>query len=214
MYGRIFFQVAQANEFLRQSTDDVLQVRGKFLRSVIDDIPQWRAEARFLRALSYWHGIDLFGNIPLVDESFPRGSRPAGDAAEVFEFIETELLAITEGDENRKFYRTPDSPNTDACRQSGGVDGAREAVPECRGVSSTARGVALGRRDDYTTRILDAGYTLDPDYHELFLADNDRPADEFIFAIPHDGHEDAALWGHHVPRERTAAGSTPPTPLG
>src|SRR5256886_16961593 len=62
MYYRIYFQVGMANEFLRQTTDDRLTARGvgSALRT---QIQQYRAEARFLRALSYWHGIDLFGNI-------------------------------------------------------------------------------------------------------------------------------------------------------
>ena len=38
------------------------------------DIVRYRAEARFLRALSYWHAIDLFGNVPFVDENSPVGS--------------------------------------------------------------------------------------------------------------------------------------------
>ena len=39
-----------------------------------------RAEARFLRALSYWHGIDLFGPIPLVTEEDPIGKIPPEQA--------------------------------------------------------------------------------------------------------------------------------------
>jgi hypothetical protein len=38
----------------------------------------YRAEARFLRALSYWHGIDLFGDIPLVTDADAAGRRAAG----------------------------------------------------------------------------------------------------------------------------------------
>src|SRR5690349_12872993 len=67
MYYRIFFQVAMANEFLRQTTDDSLNARG-VPAAKQTTIHQYRAEARFLRALSYWHGVDLFGNIPLVTE--------------------------------------------------------------------------------------------------------------------------------------------------
>ena len=37
----------------------------------------YRAEARFLRALSYWHGIDLFGDIPLVTEEDAAGRHAA-----------------------------------------------------------------------------------------------------------------------------------------
>src|SRR5215212_1880946 len=64
MYYRIFYQVTLANEFLRESTDEKLAARNASA-PLIAQVHQYRAEARFLRALSYWHGIDLFGNIPL-----------------------------------------------------------------------------------------------------------------------------------------------------
>ena len=38
-----------------------------------EEVGRYRAEARFLRALSYWHAIDLFGNVPLTKESDPVG---------------------------------------------------------------------------------------------------------------------------------------------
>lgn len=58
MYYRIFFQVSMANEYLRETTDDKLASRG-VSDAVKADVVRYRAEARFLRALSYWHGIDL-----------------------------------------------------------------------------------------------------------------------------------------------------------
>ena len=33
------------------------------------EIRIYRAEARFLRALSYYHAMDMFGNVPFVDEN-------------------------------------------------------------------------------------------------------------------------------------------------
>src|SRR5690242_4360250 len=57
MYYRIFFQATLANEFLRQTTDQLLTSRG-VSSALRGQIKQYRAEARFLRALSYWHGID------------------------------------------------------------------------------------------------------------------------------------------------------------
>src|SRR6185437_4721058 len=95
MYYRIYFQVSMVNEFLRQTTDDKLTARG-----VSDElkaqIKQYRAEARFLRALSYWHGIDMFGNIPLVTENDPIGSTPPKQATrtDVYNYIVSELTAI------------------------------------------------------------------------------------------------------------------------
>ena len=84
MYYRVAFQVSLANEFLRQTTDAKLAERN-VSPELAADIQVFRAEARFLRALSYWHGIDLFGNIPLVTEDDPIGlhgaapEHPPGD---------------------------------------------------------------------------------------------------------------------------------------
>src|SRR5207248_5354750 len=68
MYYRVYFQVVLANEFLRQTTDAKLTARG-VVGPLRTQIAQYRAEARFLRALSYRHGMDLFGSIPLVTEA-------------------------------------------------------------------------------------------------------------------------------------------------
>src|SRR5688500_17924165 len=75
MYYRIYFQAQMANEFLRQTTDAKLAER-RVSPSLYDEIQTYRAEARFLRALSYWHGLDFFGGIPLVTEDYPVNSPP------------------------------------------------------------------------------------------------------------------------------------------
>ena len=95
MYSRVFFQVSLANEFLRQTTDAQLASRGH-TGQIVTDVHQFRAEARFLRALSYWHGMDLFGNIPLVKETDPIGSTPPKQStrADIYAYIESELKAI------------------------------------------------------------------------------------------------------------------------
>src|SRR5438093_7438174 len=88
MYYRVFYQVMLVNEFLRQSTDAKLDSRGQFDPTLRTNVHFYRAEARFLRALSYWHGIDLFGNIPLVTEDDPLGARPPKQAtrAEIYAY--------------------------------------------------------------------------------------------------------------------------------
>jgi hypothetical protein len=185
IYDRIFFQVSQTNEFLRQSTSSKLDEYG-----VSEDrrrrIPQYRAEARFLRALSYWHGLDLFANIPLVDESFPRGTTAPeqSNPQAVFDFIESELMAITdgEGDEN-----LPDPGQS----EYGRVDKAAAWMLLAKLYQNAPVYIDQDRSADvieYTSRILDSGaYSLHPEYHELFLADNDQASSGFIFTIPHDG---------------------------
>ena len=95
MYYRVFFQAAMANEFLRQTTDAVLASRGVTSGSALKaTIQTYRAEARFLRALSYWHGIDLFGNIPLVTEDFAIGGAtppPQSTRSTIYNYVVSEL---------------------------------------------------------------------------------------------------------------------------
>src|SRR5438132_1423028 len=96
MYYRVFYQVMLANEFLRQSTDAKLDSRGQFDPTLRTNVHFYRAEARFLRALSYWHGIDLFGNIPLVTEDDPLGATPPKQAtrADIYAYAVSELNDI------------------------------------------------------------------------------------------------------------------------
>lgn len=77
MYNRIFYQISLCNEYIRQITDAKLSSRNvsSTLRA---SILHYRAEARFLRALSYYHALDMFGSVPFVTEndnvgkSFPK----------------------------------------------------------------------------------------------------------------------------------------------
>src|SRR5437899_12160652 len=84
------------NEFRRQSTDAKLAERGQNDPTLITNVHQYRAEARFLRALSYWHGIDLFGNIPMVTEADALGATPPKQAqrADIYAYAVSELNAI------------------------------------------------------------------------------------------------------------------------
>src|SRR2546428_552554 len=96
MYYRVFYQVMLVNEFLRQSTDAKLDSRGQVDATLRTDVHFYRAEARFLRALSYWHGIDLFGNIPLVTENDPLGATPPKQAtrADIYAYAVSEVNDI------------------------------------------------------------------------------------------------------------------------
>src|SRR5213593_980584 len=96
MYYRVFYQVMLANEFLRQSTDAKLAERNQNDPTLRTNVHFYRAEARFLRALSYWHGIDLFGNIPLVTEADPLGGAPPKQAtrADIYAYAVSELNDI------------------------------------------------------------------------------------------------------------------------
>ena len=71
-YSRIFYQVVICNEFLRETTDAKLSERG-VEADLRTEIQGFRAEARFLRALSYYHALDHFRNVPFVTENDPIG---------------------------------------------------------------------------------------------------------------------------------------------
>jgi heme/copper-type cytochrome/quinol oxidase subunit 3 len=51
--------VVNCNEFLRQTTDEKLAARG-LDATLKAEIATYRAEARFLRAMTYWHLIDVW----------------------------------------------------------------------------------------------------------------------------------------------------------
>jgi hypothetical protein len=194
MYARIFFQVAQVNEFLRQSTEAKLDEQG-IRESIRPQIKQWRAEARFLRALSYWHAIDLFGAVPLVTEEDPIGTGE-GDTApgmsttqELFSFVENELITITdsEGDETLAPAGQVGYGRADKAAAWMVLAKLYQNAPVYIGEQRSSDVVT------YTSNIIDAygasPNALEPEYHNLFLADNGAPdpAKGIIFPVPQDG---------------------------
>ncbi len=94
MYSRIMYTVAICNEFVRASAGNA-----------DTDIQHFHAEARFLRALAYYHAIDMFGIPPFVTEADKPGAYfPAQiERADLFDYIESELIAIEEDMGNPKF---------------------------------------------------------------------------------------------------------------
>ena len=62
MYYRIYYNITLCNEFLRNCTDEKIAQFGNELR-------HYRAEARIMRAMFYLHALDLYRNIPFVDDS-------------------------------------------------------------------------------------------------------------------------------------------------
>ena len=73
MYDRIYFQIGISNQYLRETTDEKLEGRGVDA-TLKAEIQVFKAEVRFLRALSYWHAIDFYGNVPFVTEEDPVGN--------------------------------------------------------------------------------------------------------------------------------------------
>jgi hypothetical protein len=182
MYDRIYFQIGITNQYLRETTEEKLNERNvdADLRA---EIAVFRAEARFMRALSYWHAIDFFGpNIPFVKEDAPVGNffPEPGAGTEIFDFIKSELLAI--------------EPDLLPARQNeyGRADkGAAWMLLAKLYLNAEVYTGAPGYSDalPYVERVIGAGYDLVDNYNYLFLADNDvnGAQNEIIFPIRFDG---------------------------
>lgn len=180
IYYRSFFQIALANDFIRQSSDDNLAKRN-ITGASADTIRHFRAEARFLRAYQYWVLMDLFGNPPFVTENDPVGGTflpKQIKRADLFTWLETELKAI--------------DPLMVPARQNeyGRADQAAVWALLARMYLNAQVYTGTARYTDaitYSSKVINAGYTLHPKYKELMLADNNLNTDEFIFVVQYDG---------------------------
>ncbi len=189
MYDRIYFQIGIANQFLRETTDAKLDSRG-VEASLKAEIQLFRAEARFMRALSYWHAIDFYGNIPFVTDEDAVGNffPEQKPRAEVFSFIESELKAI-EG------TLKPAGQN-DYGRADQGAADMLLAKLYLNAEVYTGSG-KYTEAMQYITKVISSGYSLAPTYKNLFLADNDvnNASNEIIFAVRFDGQRTTGYGG-------------------
>jgi starch-binding outer membrane protein, SusD/RagB family len=184
-YARIFFQITLVNEFLRETSDELLAARG-VSADLRGQIQQYRAEARFLRALSYWHGIDLFGSIPFFTDEGPRGVRPPqATRAEVFNFVVSELNDIM-----------PQLPGIGQAQYGRADQGAARMLLAKVLMNADAYGIGARYGDAMAALepvVNSAAYQLAPQYLHNFLADN-HTSPEIIFPVPFDGMR-TRTWG-------------------
>ncbi len=184
-YSRIFYQISLCNEFLRETTDEKLDGRSVegTLRS---EIATYRAEARFLRALSYFHALDLFRNVPFVTEEdavgsfFPEQISPT----DLFNFLVEELQEV--------------ETQLPAPKQNeyGRADAAAAWMLLAKLFLNAEVYTGQGRYNEcveYCNKVLSAGYSLEPEYAHLFMADNENN-NEVIFPITFDG-VNTRTWG-------------------
>jgi SusD family len=184
-YSRVFYQISLANEFMRETTDEKLTARNVDA-ALKAEIQKYRAEVRFLRALSYWHGLDLFRNTPFATEDAILGvTKPTQtNANDLFAYIESELLAI---DADLAAPRTNDYGRAD-----------KAAAWMLLAKLYLNAEVYTGRDKynealQYSEKVINAGYALEPVYKNLFLADNQK-SNEIIFPVNFDGVR-TRTWG-------------------
>jgi hypothetical protein len=178
LYARSLFQITVCNEFIRESTDEKLSGRNITGKDA-DDIKQYHAETRFLRAFQYWVLMDLFGNPPFVTENDPIGKYipPQISRADLFSYVESELKSI------ETLLAAPKQ------NEYGRADQAAAWALLARLYLNAEVYTGTARYTDaitYASKVINAGYTLEADYRHLFMADNDKNNTETILAIAYD----------------------------
>lgn len=189
-YSRAFYQIGLANEFLRESTDAKLESRGASVE-LKAEVKTFRAEVRFLRALSYYHAIDLFGKVAFATEDDKVGVKPQEkDRVFVLDYLIKELIAI---DVDLKAARTNEYGRVDKI-------GAKMVLAKLylnslvyteEKVNNDTKALAV------INEIIASPYKIATvPYSNLFMADNNRAdvQNEIIFPILFDGLKTKS-WG-------------------
>lgn len=181
IYYHIYNIVSLTNEFIRNASEGAI---GKFSDSEQAQIRIWRDEARCIRALAYYHALDLFPAASFVTEDDPVGSYipPVYTRRQLFAFLESELRELgttlpqtNYGHMNRAAAWTLLARMYLNAKVYTGEDKYTECISSCR-------------------EVIKDGYSLEPDYAKLFNADNHRRTNEIIFALACNATHTVA-WG-------------------
>ncbi len=180
-YYRTYYSITLCNEFIRNCSDD--KISG-FSQTEQNEIRTYKAEARFHRAMFYYFVIDLFGKGPFVNENTPIGAYipEAYSRKQLFEYIESELLAISDQLPPVEYGRVNNAVVWTLLAKlylNAGVYTGTERYTDCI---------------TYCKKVMNAGYSLEPDYAKLFNADNHNRTNEIIFPLIVDS-EHTVSWG-------------------
>ncbi|HBK83009.1 MAG TPA: RagB/SusD family nutrient uptake outer membrane protein, partial [Flavobacterium sp.] len=169
--------ITEANFFISESTSQKIASRG-FSATDSAKITQFQAEARFLRAFSFWVLMDAFGNppFPTADDLGTKAPKQI-QRADLFKFIENELKEI------EPILAAPKTNERGRpCRAAAWALLSRMYL----------NGKIYTGQDYYTDaitycdKIINSGYTLENRYDWLMIGDNHLNTNEFIFTINYD----------------------------
>ena len=181
MFSRTHASTAFANNFLRETTSAKLDSRN-VSETIRNEITTFRAEARLIRAMSYYYMMDLFGKANFGTETDAINAiLPVYNRAQLFEFIEEELIAI-------------DADLIDARQNEyGRADKGVAAMLLAKLYLNAEVYIGESRYADciiQCERLLGMGYSLADSYLHNFMADNNTNSaiNEVIFPIISDGN--------------------------
>lgn len=191
VYTRCVKGITLVNAFLSQTTDELIAARGQ--QNIASDIAQYRAEARFHRAMFYWILMDCFGNppFPTIDD-LQNGTLPKQiKRADLYAWLETELKELAAESSALAAYGEVAYPRP---TKGSAMALLAEMYLNAQVYTGTAQWQAAKDAAEAVTKM---GYTLAPVYENLFMQDNTTNGaaeQEFIFAIDYD-KDHAQSWG-------------------
>lgn len=180
MYYRIFYQISLCNEFIRRS--EASNISGYTLKN------SYMAEARALRLFSYYHAIDMFGNVPFATESNSVGSTGPSQIkrADLFDWMVTEAKDLLDGSD----LAEPGRNEYGRC-DKGFV---QMILAKLYLNAEIWKGTAMYEECASLCDKLIEEYPLHDKWSDLFCADNHLctknttyNGDEIIFSVPQDG---------------------------
>ena len=193
VYVRTLQGIAYVNEYLRQTTDANLDLRG-CSADVKAKVQEFRAEARFLRAYFYWAAMDTFGQVPFSTENtqFGGGYNPPQQPREyVFNYIVEELNDLA-SDASAMPAAQSNYPRVDKGSVLGLLARVYLNAEVYTGTAKWAEAKAA------CEKIYALGYALAPTHAELFRGDNgenDAAKKEFLFAASYDAESNQSYGG-------------------
>lgn len=182
MYYRVYQQIAVCNEVIRQLKAGSFDEAKK---------TQYIAEARALRALSYYHGLDMFGNIPFATENDAMTATPKQmSRADLYKWLTEEELPAVINDlpampENYRAGKGMAMMTLAKLYLNGEVYAGKNDYAKCA---------------DVCKQILGLGYKLESadDWKNMFCAENDQyqgAGHEIIFSVYQDHTHTKAYGG-------------------
>ena len=208
VYTRCMKGVTLVNEFLLQTEPEKLAARGH--EGMSNTIAGYRAEARFHRALFYYLLMDLFGNPPFATQENVLGEAPQQiQRSALFAWIESECKDLLTGN---------DMPAKGAVAYPRPTKGSVQALLARMYLNAEVYTGTARWQDAKTAAqaVIEMGYTLHPNYQELFMQDNTEngaASDEFIFGIEYD-RDHAQSWGGTTTLSSASVGASANAKIG
>ena len=190
VYTRAVKAIALANEYLIQTESSKVEGRGQ--GHMLETIAGYRAEARFHKAMFLYVLMDEFGNPPFPTTSniLNATSPDQINRAELFEWLETELLDLASEDSAMPEFGEVPYPRP--------TKGAVWALLSRMYLNAEVYTGTARWQDakDAAAEVIKMGYRIHDTYSDMFRMDNttNGAVEEFVFAIAYD-RETTRSWG-------------------